>query len=132
MPLVGVYLLSMLINLSHLGGPLPYFGKEYTADASESIIFLNSIILLYLILGILKRQRLTLWLLMLYNFFHSLDGLSNLLLLPVQHIVTASGAIVPDYDYRLNAFWVFFLFLILNVILYFNRDHFDNKSVYLW
>jgi hypothetical protein len=130
-PLVGVYLLSMLITLSHLGEPVPYFGKEYTGDAAESIVFVNSVVSLYLIFGILKRQRLTFWLLMVCNFIHSFNGMANLLLLPVQHIHTVGG-LVPDYDYRLTSFWVFLLFMLLNVFLYFNRHHFDNKSVYLW
>lgn len=131
-PLVGVYLLSMLITLSHLGDPFPFMGKIYSGDDSEALIFAGSIISLYLIVGILKRQRLTLWLLIAYNFLESINGLSNLLLLPLQQITTASGAIVPDYHYRINAFSVFVLFLLLNVFLYFNRDRFDNKSIYLW
>ena len=131
-PLVGVYLLSMLITLSHLGDPFPFMGKLYSGDAAEELIFANSVISLYLIIGILKRQRLTLWLLIAYNFLESASGMANLLMLPVQQITTASGAIVPDYHYRVNAFSVFVLFLLLNVFLYFNRDRFDNKSIYLW
>ena len=131
-PLIGVYLLSMLITLSHLGEPFPFMGKLYSGDASESLIFADSVISLYLVAGILKRQRLTLWLLIACNFLESCNGMANLLLLPVQQITTASGAIVPDYHYRTNAFSVFVLFLLLNLFLYLNRDHFDNKSIYLW
>lgn len=131
-PLIGVYLLTMLITLSHLGDPFPFMGKLYRGDTSESLIFLNSVILLYLMVGIAKRQRLTLWLLIAYNSIESLNGIANLLLLPLQYITTASGAVVPDYDYRTNAFSVFVLFLLLNLFLYFNRAHFDNKSIYLW
>ncbi len=131
-PLIGVYLLSMLITLSHLGQPYPFMGKIYIGEASESLIFVDSVVKLYLMVGILKRQRLTLWLLIAYNFVESASGISNLLLLPVQQITTASGALAPDYHYRINAFSVFVLFLLLNVFLYFNRDRFDNKSIYLW
>ena len=131
-PLIGVYLLSTFIMLSHLGEPFPFMGKLYSGDASESLIFADSVISLYLIVGILKRQRLTLWLLIAYNFVDSFNGIANLFLLPVQQITTVSGAIVPDYHYRLNAFGVFVLFLLLNVFLYLNRRHFDNKSIYLW
>jgi hypothetical protein len=131
-PLIGIYLLSILITLSHLGEPFPFMGKLYSGDSSESLIFADSVITLYLIVGILKRQLLTLWLLIAYNFVDSFNGITNLFLLPVQQIVTASGAIVPDYHYRLNAFGVFVLFLLLNVFLYINRRHFDNKSIYLW
>lgn len=131
-PLIGVYLLCMLLTLSHLGEPYPFMGKIYAGDASESLIFVDCVISLYLIIGILKRQRLTLWLLIAYNFLESASGISNLLLLPVQQIMTASGAMVPDYHYRINAFSIFVLFLLLNVFLYFNRDRFDNKSIYLW
>ena len=131
-PLIGVYLLSMLITLSYLGEPYPFMGKLYPGDDSETLIFANSVISCYLIFGILKRQQHTLWLLIAYNFVHSFSGVANLLLLPVQRIVTVSGASVPDYHYRLNAFCVFILFLMLNVFLYLNRRHFDNKSLYLW
>jgi hypothetical protein len=131
-PLVGVYVLCLLLTLSHLGDPFPFMGKLYSGDASESYIFVDSIVSVYLIFGILKRQRLTLWLLIAYNFVKSLSGLANLLLLPVQHIANSSGLMVPDYEYRLNAFWVMALFLLLNVFLYFNRRNFDNESPYLW
>jgi hypothetical protein len=131
-PLVGVYLLSTLLTLSHLGEPFPFMGKLYTGDASESLIFADSVISLYLIVGILKRQQLTLWLLIAYNFVVSFDGIANLFLLPVQQVVTVSGNMGPDYHYRLNAFCVLVLFLLLNVFLYLNRRHFDNKSIYLW
>jgi len=131
-PLVGVYFFSTIVTLSDLGGSFPFMGKLYTGDTSESFIFVNCIISLYLIVGILKRQRLTLWLLIIYNFINSFNGISNLILLPVQQITTVSGAIVPDYHYRITSFWVFVLFLLLNVFLYFNRNHFDNRSIYLW
>ncbi len=131
-PLVGVYLFSMLITLSHLGEPFPFMGESFSAETSESLIFTDSVVSLYLIVGILKRQQLTLWLLIVYNFVVSFNGIANLFLLPVQQIVTASGAIVPDHHYRLNAFGIFVLFLLLNVFLYLNRRHFDNKSLYLW
>ena len=131
-PLVGIYLLSSLLTLSNLGEPFPFMGTFYTGDTSESFIFADSIISLYLIFGILKRQRLTLWLLIGYNFLASCNGIANLLLLPVQNFLNASGAMAPDYHYRLTSFGVLVLFLLLNVFLYVNRRHFDNKSIYLW
>ena len=131
-PLIGVYIFSILITLSDLGEPFPFMGKLYSGDDSESMIFADCIFSLYLIIGILKRQRLTLWLLITYNFVVSFNGIANLFLLPIQKITTISGAIVPDYHYRLNAFCVFVLFLLLNVFLYLNRRYFDNKSIYLW
>ena len=131
-PLIGVYLLCMLITLSNLGEPFPFMGKLYLGEASESLTFADSVISLYLIAGILKRQRLTLWLLIVYNLVVSFNGIANLFLLPVQQITTVSGTLATDYHYRLNAFWVFLLFLLLNLFLYLNRRHFDNKSIYLW
>ncbi|WP_224984863.1 hypothetical protein [Geomonas agri] len=131
-PLTGVYLLAMLVTLSDLGGDFPFMGRLYKGDQAEHLIFTNSIVLLYLIVGILKRQWLTLWLLIAYNFVASASGMANLVMLPVQHVLTASGTLVPDYGYRINAFCVFLLFLLLNVFLYFHKDRFDNKSIYLW
>jgi hypothetical protein len=131
-PLVGVYILSMLVTLAGLDEPFPIMGKLYSGEESESIIFADCIFSLYLIIGILKRQRLTLGLLIAYNFVVSFNGIANLFLLPIQKIATISGTIVPDYHHRLNAFGVFFLFLLLNLFLYLNRRHFDNKSIYLW
>lgn len=131
-PLIGVYLLTMLITLSHLGETFPFMGKQYSGDASESIIFADCVISLYLIAGILKRQRLTLWLLIAYNFVNSFNGIANLFLLPVQQFTAVSGTMAPDYNYRINAFCVFVLFQLLNVFLYLNRGQFDNKSIYLW
>ncbi|MBU5638986.1 hypothetical protein KOM00_19890 [Geomonas sp. Red69] len=131
-PLIGVYVLAMLVTLSDLGGEFPFMGRLYEGDEAEHLIFANSIASLYLIVGILKRQRLTLWLLIAYNFAASASGMANLIMLPVQQTLTATGALVPDYSYRINAFCVFVLFLLLNVFLYFHRDRFDNKSIYLW
>ena len=131
-PLIGVYIFSMLITLSDLGEPFPFMGNLYSADDSESLIFADCVFSLYLIIGILKRQRLTLWLLIAYNSVVSFNGIANLFLLPIQKITSNYGTIVPDYHYRLNAFLVFVLFLLLNLFLYLNRRHFDNKSIYLW
>ncbi|WP_239026915.1 hypothetical protein [Geomonas oryzisoli] len=131
-PLTGIYLLAMLVTLTDLGGSFPFMGRLYSGDKAEELIFANCIISLYLIVGILKRQRLTLWLLIAYNFIASASGMANLLMLPLQQVVTSTGALVPDYGYRITAFSVFLLFLLLNVFLYFHRDRFDNKSIYLW
>ncbi|HJV66675.1 MAG TPA: hypothetical protein VJ550_13135 [Geomonas sp.] len=131
-PLVGVYLFCLLITFSHLGEPFPFMGELYPGESSEKFAFLDCILILYLMVGILKRQTLTLWLLIGYNVVKSFSEIANLLLLPVQQTVTAAGTLVPDYHYRLNAFCMAVVFLLLNVFLYINRRHFDNKSVYLW
>lgn len=131
-PLVGVYLLCLLITFSRLGEPFPFMGHLYSGDTGESFAFMDCIVTVYLMVGILKRQRLTLWLLMAYNAIKSFSEVANLLLLPVQQTLTEAGLLAPDYDYRLNAFCMAVVFLLLNLFLYVNRRHFDNNSIYLW
>jgi hypothetical protein len=131
-PLVGVYLLSLLITLSNLDAPFAVMGKLYSGETAESYAFWDCIISLYLIVGIVRRQRLTLWLLIAFNILKSFNEIANLLLLPVHQMVTVSGIMLPDYQYRLTAFGMAVVFLLLNVFLYVNRRHFDNNSIYLW
>jgi hypothetical protein len=131
-PLVGIYLLSLLITLSNLDAPFVLMGKLYSGESAESYAFLDCIISLYLVVGIVKRQRLTLWLLIAINTLKGFNEIANLLLLPAHQMVTVSGMVIPDYQYRLTAFGMAVVFLLLNVFLYVNRRHFDNKSIYLW
>jgi hypothetical protein len=130
--LTGIYLFSWLFAVSHFGEPLPFMGKVLSPNDSELVIFADSVISVYLIIGILKRQRLTLWLMIAYNFLDSFNAISNLVLLPVEEYTRLAGAPIPHLEFRLNTFAVAVLLMLLNVFLYVNRRHFDNKSIYLF
>jgi hypothetical protein len=85
-----------------------------------------------LVLGIWKRQSLTLWLLIGYNLLDICNACINLALLPVTAFAQLAGGAIPEADLRLNTMVASVLLLLLNCYLFSNRRHFNNKSPYLF
>jgi hydrogenase-4 membrane subunit HyfE len=80
--LAGVYLFSFLVAATSYRDPFPLFGSFYSGRGGEALVLADALVSLYLCLGILKRQQLTLWLIIGYNLFDIANGLVNLALLP--------------------------------------------------
>ena len=129
--LAAIYLVSGVSSVSNYGEPFPFLGQVYSGETSEYFYFADGLISLYLFIGILKRQWLTLWLLIAYNFLDSFNAVGNLLLLPIDGYARLRSPI-PVTEFRLNTFGLAILLLLLNVYLYMNRRQFSNRSPYLF
>jgi len=131
-PLVLVSLLSMLLAFSHYGNPFPFMGRFYLGDAAQRFAFADSLISLYLLIGILKRQQLTVWLLIAYNLLDICNAWVNLALIPAADYARLAAIPIPEGDLRFNTLFASLVLMLLNLYLYLNRRQFDNRSPYLF
>lgn len=130
--IAAVYLCSLLLALSSYGLPFPFMGRFYSGGAGEWLVFADSMVCLYIFLGVLKRQRLTLWLIMGYNLFDILNACLNLALIPAGAYAEVAGAPVPESDLRVSTIAAALFLLFINVYVWANRRHFHNRSPYLF
>jgi len=128
----SIYLLSLLLSASNFGSPFPFLGSFYQGTAGESLTTADCLINLYLFIGILKRQRLTLWLLLAYNLYDICNALLNYFLIPNAEYGRLAGGAVPEGDLLFNTFAAVIFVLLMSLYLFRYRDHFDNKSPYLF
>lgn len=128
----AVSLLSLLLAFTSFGDPFPFMGTLYTGEAAQCLVFGDTMICLYLVIGILKRQRLTVWLLMAYNLLDICNAWVNLALIPAAEYARAAQAPVPEQDLLFNTLFASLLLVLLNLYLYRIREQFDNRSPYLF
>lgn len=128
----AVYLFSMLLAASSFGAPFPFMGRCYLGRTGELLIFADSMISLYLVIGILKRQRFTLWLLIAYNLLDICNACVNLALLSPAQYASLAGVPIPESELRMNTLMAALLLMFLNVYVFGNRRLFDNRSPYLF
>lgn len=131
-PLAAIALFSLLLGFSSYGNPFPFMGTIYQGEAAERFVFGDSLITLYLLIGILKRQQLTVWLLITYNLVDMTNAWVNLALIPAAEYGALAVVPVSEQDIRFNTIFATLVLTLLNVYLYRNRRQFDNPSPYLF
>ena len=65
----GLYLFFFLLTIITFGHPFPFMGTILLGRPAEALVFVDSMICLYLFLELMKRQRMTWYLLIAYNCF---------------------------------------------------------------
>jgi hypothetical protein len=130
--LAAAYLFFLLLSICSYGYPFPFMGRFYPGRAGELLVFTDSIISVYLLLGILKRQRLTVWLLIAYNLLDICNACVNLTLLTPDAYARLTGTPVPEDELRFNTLAAALALMLLNLYVFRNRRHFDNRSPYLF
>lgn len=132
LPLAVVAGFSMLMAFSNYGAPFPFLGIIYEGGAAKALAFVDSLISLYLLIGVLKRQQLTVWLLMAYNLFDICNAWINLAIIPIDEYVKLAAVAVFEDDLRFNTVFATVVLLLLNLYLFRIRRQFDNRSLYLF
>jgi len=128
----GLYLFFFLLTISTYGSPFPFMGVLYQGRAAEALVFIDSLITLYLFLGLMKRQRMTWYLLLAYNLFEVINTLVNILFISSKDVELIAGEpIAPDVLIINNTF-VIVAILVLSFFIYRQRDHFNNRSRYIF
>lgn len=130
--IAAVYLFSLLLAASSYGYPFPFMGRVYTGRAGEWLVLADGMVSLYLVIGVLKRQRLTLWLLIAYNLVDIRNACVNLALLPASAYARLAGVPIPEGELLFNTLAAALLLMLLNLYAFGNRRHFDNGSRYLF
>jgi hypothetical protein len=128
----GLYLFFFMLTMSTFGHPFPLLGTIYQGRAAETLVFVDSLICLYLFLGLMKRQTLTWYLLMGYNTFEVVNTLVNLVYISAGELEAAVGQPVDTRGLAINNLTVVVAIILLTVFIYKHRRYFTNRSKYLF
>lgn len=128
----GLYLFFFMLTMSTFGHPFPLLGAIYQGRPAETMVFIDSLICLYLFLGLMKRQKLTWYFLIAYNVFEIINSLLNLFLITAQELERIIGEHVDPQAILINNLSVIVAIILLTVFIYRHRDYFTNRSSYLF
>lgn len=128
----GLYLFFFLLTMSTFGHPYPFMGSIFIGRSAEVLVFADSMVCLYLFLGLMKRQRLTWYLLMAYNVFEIANTLVNLKFISAADVEKIAGQPVDPQSLLANNLSVVAAIILLTFFIYRHRDSFTNRSNYLF
>jgi len=128
----GLYLFFFLLTISTFGHPFPFMGTILLGKPAEALVFVDSMICLYLFLGLMKRQRLTWYLLIAYNCFEIANTLINLRYISAADVEKIAGKPVDPQALLVNNISVVVAIILLTIFIYRHREFFNNRSNYLF
>jgi hypothetical protein len=128
----GLYLFFFLLTVSSFGQPMPFFGAIYQGKTAGVLVFIDSLICLYLFLGLMKRQSLTWYFLLGYNTFELVNTLTNLLTITSAELENIVGEKVDSAGLLASNTSVIVAILLLSGFIFRQRDSFTNRSKYLF
>lgn len=130
--LAGLYLFFFLVSASTFGNPFPFLGHIYEGTAAKALVFADSLVCLYLFLGIMKRQALTWYLLLGYNMFEIVNTVINLNFISRAELEKVLGAQVHQETLLVNNVAAALAILLLSQFIYRHKDYFTNREKYLF
>lgn len=128
----GLYLFFFLLTVSSYGQPIPFFGIIYRGTTAGVLVFFDSLICLYLFLGLMKRQTLTWYLLLGYNLFEVVNTLTNLLVITSAELEKVVGEKIDSPGLLASNISVIVAILLLSGFIFQQRGYFTNRSKYLF
>ena len=128
----GLYLFFFMLTVSSYGQPIPFFGAIYQGEMAGVLVFLDSLICLYLFLGVMKRQSIAWSLLLAYNALEVVNTLTNLLLITTAELEIIVGAKVDTHRLISSNISVIVAIILLSGFIYRQRNSFSNRSKYLF
>jgi hypothetical protein len=128
----GLYLFFFLLTISSYGQPIPFFGAIYQGKTAGVLVFLDSLLCLYLFLGLMKRQNLTWYFLLGYNTFELVNTLTNLLVITSAELEKVVGEKVDSAGVLASNIGVMVAILLLSGFIFRQRNSFTNRSKYLF
>jgi hypothetical protein len=130
--LAGLYLFFFLVSASTFGNPFPFLGHIYEGTPAGVLVFADSLICLYLFLGIMKRQLLTWYLLLCYNLFEIVNTVINLNYISRTELEKVLGARIHQETLLVNNIAAALAILLLSQFVYRHKDYFTNREKYLF
>jgi hypothetical protein len=130
--LTGLYAFFFLVTFSTVGHPFPFMGKIYTDSTAQVLVFIDSLICLYLVLGLVKRQYLTWYLLIGYNLFEIGNTIVNLAVIRPAELERIAGESVNQEAVLVNNIIVALTILLLTQFIYRHRAYFTNRRIMLF
>ena len=130
--LTGLYLFFFLVSASTYGHPFPLLGHIFTGTAARLLVFADSILCLYLFLGIMKRQLFTWYLLLCYNLFEIINTVVNLNFITTAELEKVTGERVSAEGLFTSNIAAALAILLLTQFIYRYKSHFTNRHKYLF
>lgn len=130
--LTGLYAFFFLVSATTFGNPFPFFGTVFFHGSAKFLVFADSLICLYLLFGIIQRQRLTWYFLLGYNLVQILNIIVNLSLISVSQLQEALGQPVNGEAVTINNVAAALALLLLTQYIFRHREYFSNRSSYLF
>ena len=128
----GLYLFFLMLTMSTYGHPYPLLGVIYQGKLAEAAVITDSLICLYLFLGLMKRQHLTWYLLLAYNLFELINTVVNLLYITATDLEKVTGQSIDPQGLVTNNIAVMVAIVLLSLFIYRHREYFTNRSIYLF
>lgn len=128
----GLYLFFFMLTVSSYGQPIPFFGIIHHGKVAGALVFFDSLICLYLFLGLMKRQNLTWYLLLGYNTFEVVNTLTNLFLITPAELEKVVGEKIDPSGLLTSNISVIVAILLLSGFIVHHRSFFTNRSRYLF
>lgn len=130
--LTGLYSFFFMVSVSTFGNPFPFLGTIYEGTPAKALVFVDCLVCLYLVIGIMKRQFYTWHLLLAYNLFQVANTIINLSFITVNQLEKVVGQAVQKDALITNNIAAALAILLLTQFIYRHRNYFTNKSKYLF
>jgi hypothetical protein len=130
--LTGLYLFFFFLGLTTVGSPYPLFGTILSGPMARIAAIVDTIWLLYLVLGLMKRQYLTWYLLMLYNLVQVVNVVVNLNYLNRQELESIVGHPVDPAALMNSNVAAALAMLLVTQYIYRHRHFFSNRQLLLF
>ncbi|HWI41953.1 MAG TPA: hypothetical protein VNX25_10740, partial [Verrucomicrobiae bacterium] len=130
--LTALYLFFFLVTFSTMGEPFPLLGRIYQGTAAQLLVLADSLVTLYLFLGLVKRQRTTWGLLIAYNLFEICNTVINLRFITPDQLERVLGRSIDVEGMTVNNVAASLALLLLTQYIYRHRSFFVNRNRYLF
>ena len=130
--LTGLYLFLLMMTVMSYGQPVPLFGFLLEGSSAQIFIAVDSLVCLHLFLGLLKRQRLTWHLLLIYNGYEVLKTLLNLWLVPHKELERLLERQIDPGSLLVSNLFTIGIILWISWVIRRQREQFTNHSPYLF
>ncbi len=130
--LTGLYFFFFLVSASTFGHPFPFLGQICQGTAAKILVFVDTLMLLYLFLGIMKQQLLTWYLLIGYNLFQVVNTIVNLTCISPASLEKVLGERVNADALLVNNIASSLAILLLTQYVYRHKQYFSNRQKYLF
>jgi len=130
--LTGLYAFFFLVTFSTVGHPFPFMGRVYTGSVAQTLVFIDSLICLYLVIGLVKRQYLTWFLLIGYNLVEIGNTIVNLTAITPAELERIAGESINQEALLVNNIIVALTILLLTQFIYRHKAYFTNRRFLLF
>ena len=130
--LTGLYFFLLLLNFGSYGHPIALFGNIVDGTSAKIFTGINTIVCLYLFMGLWQRQHLTWYLLLGYNLFEIMNTIVSLFMISRTELEKVQGTPIDPVWLVVNNLATVGAILWVSSVIYRNRIQFTNRSLYLF